>query len=86
MYIKSSYVTVAKVHMNRQDVAIYNYNLKKEVGIAMNSKETSYQLRPVIRSISFIGYCYNAKPNACINKAFSSTLQNLILTVTSQSS
>ena len=49
-----------------------NYNLKKEVGIAMKSKQKSNQLEPVTRNIDCIGYCYNSKPNACTNKALSS--------------
>ena len=35
---------------------IKNENLKKEVGIAIKSKQTSNQLKPVTRNISCIGY------------------------------
>ena len=47
--------------MNKQD-AYKNVNLKKEVGIAIMSKETSSQLKPVTRNNYApvcIGYCYS---------------------------
>ena len=50
--------------------------MKKEVGIAIRSKQTSNQLEPVTSNTfgpSCIGYYNNSKPNACTNKAFSST-------------
>ena len=64
------------IKSKQKDVAIQNFNLKKAVGIAIKSKQTSNQLEPVTRNISTlscIDYCYNSKPNACTNKAFSRT-------------
>ena len=52
-------------------------NLQKEIGIEIKSKQTSNQLGPVTRNTyapSCIGYCYDSKPNACTNKAFSKDL------------
>ena len=35
---------------------IKNYNLKKEAGITIKSKQTSNQLKPVTRNILYVGY------------------------------
>ena len=62
-----------------------NYNLKKEVGIAIKSKQTSNQLEPVTRYTyapsSCIGYCYNSKPNDVQIKHSLAHLQDLIPTL-----
>ena len=52
---------------------MYIKNLKKEVGITIKSKQTSNQPEPITRNLSCISYCYNSKPNACINIAFPNT-------------
>ena len=46
-----------------------------EVGITIKVSKyllLSNQLKQDTRNISCVGYCYNSKPNACTNKAFSS--------------